>query len=307
MDIEHLTYLLEMDRCRSLTHASECLYLSVQQLSRILRGIEEEYQIKIFERTNLGLKPTAQGEQFIQEVQKMLKQNECLHKMGYLNNDDAMLSGTLSIYCSPNVWNKDRSCIGKFASRYPNVCIEHKILNATNILKMIAETPNSVGMYINWSDNDLQEDMLALQDDFDIIRLSEMPLALYCSNNHPLARKNRSVSLKDMADEEMVLYKPYSEEEYYLQKIFLNINKRLPNIKYTISDKSLMFTLLQETNCIYIGGQIPNTKREDDLWSISIKENIKVRHDLLIHNSCKDSPIVKVFRKVAIEYYDGLL
>ena len=55
MDIEHLTYLLEMDRCRSLTHASECLYLSVQQLSRILRAIEEEYQIKIFERTNLGL------------------------------------------------------------------------------------------------------------------------------------------------------------------------------------------------------------------------------------------------------------
>lgn len=307
MDIEHLTYLLEMDRCRSLTHASECLYLSVQQLSRILRGIEEEYQIKIFERTNLGLKPTAQGEQFIQEVQKMLKQNECLHKMGYLNNDDAMLSGTLSIYCSPNVWNKDRSCIGKFAGRYPNVSIEHKILSATNILKMITETPNSVGMYINWGDGDLQEDMQVLQDEYDIIRLSEMSLALYCSYNHPLARKNRSISLKDIADEEMVLYKPYNEEEYYLRNVFMKINKKLPNIKYTISDKTLLFTLLQETNCIYIAGQIPNTKREDDLYSVPIKENIVVHRDLLIHNSCRDSHIVKVFRKVAIEYYDGLL
>lgn len=307
MDIEHLTYLLEMDRCRSLTHASECLFLSVQQLSRILRGIEKEYQIKIFERTNLGLKPTVQGEQFIQEVKKMLKQNEHLHKMGYLNDNAAMLSGTLSIYCSPNVWNKDRSCIGKFAGRYPNVSIEHKILSATSILEMITETPNSVGMYISWSDSDLQEDMQALQDQFDIIRLSEMSLALYCSYNHRLARKNRSISLRDLVDEEMVLYKPYSEDEYYLQNIFMKINKKLPNIKYTISDKTLLFTLLQETNCIYIAGQIPNTKREDDLYSVPIKENIVVHRDLLIHNNCMGSPIVKAFRKVAVEYYDGLL
>lgn len=307
MDIEHLTYLLEMDRCRSLTHASECLYLSVQQLSRILRAIEETYQIKIFERTNLGLKPTAQGEQFIQEVKKMLKQNERLHKMGYLNDHDEMLSGLLSIYSSPNVWNKDRSCIGKFAGAYPKVRIEHRIQSATNILKMIKETPNSVGMYVYWSEDDLQEDMQALRDECDIFRLSEIPLAVYCSGHHPLSRKNRSISLKDLADEEMVLYKPYREDEYYLQKIFLNINKKLPNIKYTISDKSLIFTLLQETNCIYFGGQIPNTKREDNLYCVPIKENIKVHHDLLIYNNCKDSPIVKAFCKVAVEYYDGLL
>lgn len=305
MDIEHLTYLLEMDRCRSLTHASECLFLSVQQLSRILRGIEKEYQIKIFERTNLGLKPTVQGEQFIQEVKKMLKQNEHLHKMGYLN--DKMLSGTLSIYSSPNVWNKDKSCIGQFVSRYPYVRIEHKIQSATNILKMIKETPNAVGIYVYWSDGDLQEDMQALRDECEIFRLSEIPLAVYCSNNHPLARKNRSMSLRDLADEDIVLYKPYEEEEYFLQKIFLKLIKKLPNIKYTISDKSLIFTLLQETNSIYFGAHIPNTKREDNLYSIPIKEDIKVHHDLLIHNNCKDSPIVEAFRKVAVEYYDGLL
>ena len=307
MDIEHLTYLLEMDRCRSLTHASECLYLSVQQLSRSLRAIEEEYQIKIFERTNLGLKPTAQGEQFIQETKKMLKQNENLHKMGYVNESDDLLSGTLSIYCSPNVWNKDKSWIGQFVSRYPHIRIDHSIQSATNILKKIRETPNAVGMYVYWRKDDLQEDMQALRDECDVYQLSEMPLAVYCSNHHPLAKKNRSVSLKDLADEEIVLYKPYREDEYYLQKIFLSINKKLPNIKYTVSDKNLIFTLLQETNCIFFASQIPSNKREDNLYCVPIKENIKAHHDLLIHKEHRDLPIVQAFCKVAVEYYDGLL
>ena len=68
MDIQNLYYLLEVEKCRSINKASSCCFLSSQQLSRIVRQIEKEYAVTIFERTNLGLKPTKQGLQFLEEV-----------------------------------------------------------------------------------------------------------------------------------------------------------------------------------------------------------------------------------------------
>ncbi len=307
MDIKHLQYLLEIDRCRSLRQASEQLYISVQQLSRILKAIEDEYQIQIFERTNLGLKPTMQGMTFIEKVKFMLRQDDVLHRIGCSADSADLLTGTLSIYSSPNMWNLLQNCIGKFATSYPNVAIDHYIKGESGIIKGTKETPNSVGLYVYWSNGSSEEALVELGDEYDIYPLSESRISMYCSANHPIARKNGPMSLRSLLGEDFVIYKPYSEDDYFFNKIFAAMNCVSPKVKYKASDKSIVYTLLRETECIYIGAELPDVKRDDKLVMISLREELILGHKLLIHKSYADSSITQAFQKVAIDYYKDLL
>ncbi len=55
MKTEHMDYLLEVVKCRSINKASKKLHFNHQYLSQILSGVEEECGVKLLERTRLGI------------------------------------------------------------------------------------------------------------------------------------------------------------------------------------------------------------------------------------------------------------
>jgi|GEM_PF-5994694 len=71
MNTEHLAYILEIHRCQSINQASKALFISQPSLSSLLKNIEAEIGYKIFERTNTGIRPTEQGEIFLQFAKRV--------------------------------------------------------------------------------------------------------------------------------------------------------------------------------------------------------------------------------------------
>lgn len=299
MDMQHLYYLLELDKCRSINRASECLYISSQQLSRILRSIEEEYQIKIFERTNLGLQPTVQGQKFLQEIKVIANKNDYLKKIAYEVNDEEVISGTLTIYTTAIIWNRDKNCISRFANKYPKVKIEQYIKSPAKLLRDVANVPNSLGLYISLQKHETSS------EEYNYLTLSKQKLCIYCSNNHSLAKRMKGISLAEIKDVPLILYKPYAEDDHILRRIF-ELSGKVPNIKYVVSDKDLFFALLNDNDCIHIGSYFAKNLRDKNLCVIPLSENIEQHFELVTHINSQDSPLVRAFSKVCIEYYKNL-
>ena len=76
MHFNQIEYFLEVAKCKSITKASETLYISKTALSESISRMEKELGFKVFERSNHGVELTEAGEKFFADawqISKMVK------------------------------------------------------------------------------------------------------------------------------------------------------------------------------------------------------------------------------------------
>ena len=76
MDFKTLEYYRKIYEKRSIRQAAAELYISPQGLSRTLYALEEELQVRLFERSVKGLEPTRAGDYFYQEAEQQLVEGD---------------------------------------------------------------------------------------------------------------------------------------------------------------------------------------------------------------------------------------
>ena len=82
MNTQHLQYITEIERTRSISQAAENLFIGQPNLSRILHEMEFSVGFRIFERTSKGVRPTARGAQFLQHAKSILRETEAIDALG---------------------------------------------------------------------------------------------------------------------------------------------------------------------------------------------------------------------------------
>ena len=73
MNIQQLTYIVEIANCKSISRAAEYLFVSQPALSQQIQNLEKELGYRVFHRTSKGLELTEKGNVFYQKAQEMLK------------------------------------------------------------------------------------------------------------------------------------------------------------------------------------------------------------------------------------------
>lgn len=76
LELRDLRWAIVASQNRSLRQASESLNVRQSTLSRRLRDLEYDLGAIIFERTNGGTRPTAEGQEFLKSAQRILEQTE---------------------------------------------------------------------------------------------------------------------------------------------------------------------------------------------------------------------------------------
>ena len=74
MNITELRYLVAIMKWGSVSAAAKQLYAAQPNVSKALKNLEEEYGLRIFERSSTGMIPTEQGRRFIQQAQRVLQE-----------------------------------------------------------------------------------------------------------------------------------------------------------------------------------------------------------------------------------------
>ena len=82
MNTQHLQYVIEIERTRSISQAAENLFIGQPNLSRILHEMESTLGYRIFERTSKGVRPTERGAVFMQHAKSILREMDSIEALG---------------------------------------------------------------------------------------------------------------------------------------------------------------------------------------------------------------------------------
>ena len=78
MTLQQLRYVTAVADCGSMNEAAKTLFVSQPGLSGAIKELEEETGIEIFKRTNKGVLPTPEGEEFLGYARQLINQYELL-------------------------------------------------------------------------------------------------------------------------------------------------------------------------------------------------------------------------------------
>lgn len=99
--LQQLKYLIAIDRYRSFAKAAEACNISQPTLSSMLQKMEEELDLRIFERTNKRVVPTSVGERIIRQAERAISESEKIIELVAEEKGDT--AGDLSLAVGPTI------------------------------------------------------------------------------------------------------------------------------------------------------------------------------------------------------------
>ena len=78
MKLQQLVYVTKVAECGSITEAARRLYVSQPSITSAIHDLEQEMNVRIFDRTNKGVVVSAEGDTFLGYARQVIEQAELL-------------------------------------------------------------------------------------------------------------------------------------------------------------------------------------------------------------------------------------
>ena len=95
MTLQQLKYIVAIDRYRSFAKAADALGISQPTLSAMLVKLEDELDVRIFERSNKSVMPTIAGEKIIRQAERTIAEAERINEL--VSEDKGDVAGDLRL------------------------------------------------------------------------------------------------------------------------------------------------------------------------------------------------------------------
>ena len=133
MTIQQMEYIVAVNRYRHFVKASEECGVTQPTLSTMIQKLEEELNVKIFDRNKHPIEPTKTGERIIRQAEIALHEIHRIEEM--VNNETQILSGNIRIGILPTIapYLVPRF-ISLFKNDYPEITLSISEMKTDNIL-----------------------------------------------------------------------------------------------------------------------------------------------------------------------------
>lgn len=297
MKTEHMEYIVEVSKCRSINQAAANLFINQQQLSRTIAAVEKELDITIFSRNTKGVIPTKEGEVIIRKFKQILDLYENMQGAG--KNHE--ITGKIHVYSDINVWSSYASFYGNFLTQYPSIRFEAQNMASNDILKIMEESQSGVGFVSLLEINHIPQ--YHIPDTLDFIPISNRRLEVYGNVHNPYLQQYHSISLSTLRTLPLIQYKPYhSENDWYSQLLFRD--GKTANLQYKVNDIRIFYELVENTDCLFMALKKPPYIQNDSVQEITLRDEITLHHGLL--KSRKASKSENLFAGYYLDFYKGL-
>lgn len=151
MNLQQLEYITAVDVFRHFAQAAEHCNVTQPTLSMMIKKLEEELGLKIFDRTKQPIIPTAIGRQIIDQSTLILRETSRLNEMARLFNGD--LSGELRIGIIPTIapYLLPRF-VPAFIEQYPDIRLHISEMITERIISDLKTGNLDVGILASLSD-----------------------------------------------------------------------------------------------------------------------------------------------------------
>ncbi|SFB02606.1 MULTISPECIES: LysR family transcriptional regulator [unclassified Bacillus (in: firmicutes)] len=195
MDLRQLTYFIEVAKYKSFTKASQTLHLSQPTISKMVKGLEDELGIELFDRSARQIELTDTGE-IVYEKGKVIL--ESLNKLSTDLYDLTNLNkGKIHIGIPPVIGFLFFPRIIKFFNdMYPNINIRMSEFGANRVEEEVKDGLLDLGVVVLPVD----------QEEFEIVPFVCEDMMLFVHSSHPFSEK-KQVEMKDLKKESFILFR----------------------------------------------------------------------------------------------------
>ena len=136
MTLQQLKYIVAIDKFRNFAKAADACEISQPTLSAMLAKLEEELDVRIFERNNKNVKPTVVGEKLLAQAKKVVMEAGRIEEIAAEEKNSIIGKLTLSIgttiapYILPQF-------IKKYTETFPEVELVIREMKTPNMLAAI--------------------------------------------------------------------------------------------------------------------------------------------------------------------------
>lgn len=145
MNLSQLEYILAVDKHRHFVKAADACFVTQATLSMMIRKLEDELDIKIFDRTRQPVTPTEHGQKVIEQAQVILREAQQLKEMtaefsGKVTGEMRLgVIPTLAPYLLPMFLNS-------FLRKYPGVKMHISELTTDEIIRKLERNELDAGL-----------------------------------------------------------------------------------------------------------------------------------------------------------------
>jgi DNA-binding transcriptional LysR family regulator len=191
MNLKHLQTFLTLTEIKNFTKTAEYLHYAQSNVTTQIQQLEEELNVRLFERIGKSVTLTSAGLELIPYARKMLNLSKDL-KLKFSNQN----SGRITIGASEsNCIYRLPKIIKAFQSEHPSVELYLHVLDTSDFTPLLADNTIDIAFTLDTpiSNTDINT---ALQIDENICAFS--------TPSHPLAKKQK-VFINDFSDSRLVL------------------------------------------------------------------------------------------------------
>lgn len=282
MNLMHLKYAVEVEKCRSISVAANNLFMGQPNLSRAIKELEESLGITIFKRTSRGMLVTPQGEEFLGYAKSILGQIEEVEAI-YKKNGDEKQKFSISVPRASYI----SYAFAQFANSIDKSRTAEMLYKETNSLRAINNILNAnykLGI-IRYASNydkyfrEMLEEKGLIQE-----TVATFSYVLVMSEKHPLADKE-NIQFADLSG-----YTEIAHSDSFVPSMpFTQVQKsELTNTtdkRIFVFERASQFDLLSMDSgtFMWVSPLPQNILEKYGLVQKTCAENTKTYKDVLIH------------------------
>jgi DNA-binding transcriptional LysR family regulator len=194
VDIRHLKYFIEVTRFKSFTRAADHLFVTQPTISKMIRNLEEELGVELFDRSRRQLVLTDAGRAILQQAQTIDKAfGNIQHELDDLIG---LKRGHIRIGLPP-IMDAGRfiRVLGEFHKLYPHITFQLIENGTKRIEEDIVGDHLDVGIAV----------LPAVEEDFHYFSFMKEELRVVVPRTHAFAAR-KQVKLRELEDEQFILF-----------------------------------------------------------------------------------------------------
>lgn len=298
MTILQLKYVIALANAKSMREAASRLYISQPALSSTIRELEEELNIKIFERNNKGVAITAEGLDFLTYAKQAVSQYEVIEDR-YIDKwkDKRRFSVSMQHYVFAVL--AFINTIKSYDSEKYSYSVNET--RTDDVLKDVRDMKSEIGVISYSESNEKLIKKLFREYQLDFTPIMTRNTYVYMWKTHPLAKK-KEISLEELVDYPCISFDQNSESEYYLTEEALSDYDFDKHIKS--NDRATTAELMASLNGYSIGtGNMTESEAlRDDFVVIKLKEEDPLTIGYIVRSNHEVSDIGKTYIEELIKY-----
>lgn len=208
MTLTQIRYFIEVARRLNFTEAAKSMFISQQVVSKQITSLENEMDIRLFNRSTKKVELTEAGEVLFESWSELLEKSDKAVQRAIEVQNSQMRKIRIGFVEIASINDLLSIRMEKFVQAYANVDIEYLIYPFKKLVDLLKNKELDVVITLL---SEIEDRLV----DFEVYPLIDLNLGIYISKKHPLS-KRETLEEKDVADETLYVFsKNYSTDARY--------------------------------------------------------------------------------------------